>query len=110
MRLAVDERVDLSLALEDSIIQLRKEVPQELVVSMFQKLVRVFPHIAGHPDEKINRLVIFYLEFTPNNLHTCRQADGADNKTGYCQLIDEPRPASCCADTAPATVAAELIC
>ena len=40
MRLAIDERVDLSGTLEDSIIQLRKEVPQELVVSMFQKLVR----------------------------------------------------------------------
>jgi len=38
MRLAIDERVDLSGALEDSIIQLRKEVPQELVVNMFQKL------------------------------------------------------------------------
>lgn len=42
MRLAIDERVDLSGTLEDSIIQLRKEVPQELVVSMFQKLVRFF--------------------------------------------------------------------
>lgn len=31
--------MDLSDALEDSIIQLRKEVPQELVVNMFQKLV-----------------------------------------------------------------------
>ena len=40
MRLAIDERVDLSGTLEHSIIQLRKEVPQELVVSMFQKLVR----------------------------------------------------------------------
>lgn len=43
-RLRVDaaERVDLSSALEDSIIQLRKEVPQELVVNMFQKLVSTF--------------------------------------------------------------------
>ena len=40
MRLPIDERVDLSGAIEDSIIQLRKEVPQELVVNMFQKLVR----------------------------------------------------------------------
>ncbi|KJA28132.1 hypothetical protein HYPSUDRAFT_34482 [Hypholoma sublateritium FD-334 SS-4] len=39
-RLRVDalERVDLSDALEASVIQLRKEVPQELVVNMFQKL------------------------------------------------------------------------
>ncbi|PPQ79064.1 hypothetical protein CVT26_003969 [Gymnopilus dilepis] len=38
LRVPAEERVDLSNALEDSIIQLRKEVPQELVVSMFQKL------------------------------------------------------------------------
>lgn len=41
LRVPAEERVDLSNALEDSIIQLRKEVPQELVVSMFQKLVCV---------------------------------------------------------------------
>ena len=44
------ERVDLSSALEDSVIQLRKEVPQELVVNMFQKLVNitsVFPLVDG---------------------------------------------------------------
>ena len=35
------ERVDLSSALEDSVIQLRMEVPQELVVNMFQKLVNI---------------------------------------------------------------------
>ena len=51
-RLRVDalERVDLSSALEDSVIQLRKEVPQELVVNMFQKLVNitsVFPLVDG---------------------------------------------------------------
>ncbi len=38
MRIPVDERVDLESTLEDSVIQLRKEVPQELVVNMFQKL------------------------------------------------------------------------
>ncbi|PPQ91494.1 hypothetical protein CVT25_013751 [Psilocybe cyanescens] len=38
LRVPAEERVDLSDALEDSIIQLRKEVPQELVVNMFQKL------------------------------------------------------------------------
>jgi len=40
LRIAAEERMDLSNALEDSIIQLRKEVPQELVVNMFRKLVR----------------------------------------------------------------------
>ncbi|KDR80589.1 hypothetical protein GALMADRAFT_240906 [Galerina marginata CBS 339.88] len=38
LRVPAEERVDLSNALEDSIIQLRKEVPQEQVVNMFQKL------------------------------------------------------------------------
>lgn len=32
--------VDLSGSLEESVLQLRKELPAELVVSMFQKLVR----------------------------------------------------------------------
>lgn len=31
--------IDLSSALEDAVLQLRKEVPLELVVRMFQKLV-----------------------------------------------------------------------
>lgn len=38
-RIPADERIDLEFTLEDSVIQLRKEVPQELVVNMFQKLV-----------------------------------------------------------------------
>jgi chloride channel 3/4/5 len=38
LRIAADQRVDLESTLEDSVIQLRKEVPQELVVNMFQKL------------------------------------------------------------------------
>ncbi|TFK39947.1 Cl-channel protein [Crucibulum laeve] len=33
-----EERIDLSGTLEEAVLQLRKEVPQELVVSMFQKL------------------------------------------------------------------------
>ncbi|KAF9531719.1 Cl-channel protein [Crepidotus variabilis] len=37
-RIPADERIDLEFTLEDSIIQLRKEVPQELVVNVFQKL------------------------------------------------------------------------
>ena len=58
MRLAIDERVDLSGTLEDSIIQLRKEVPQELVVNMFQKLVR-FSSFKNKPKNKL----IFYQLF-----------------------------------------------
>lgn len=38
MRLSASMRVDMSSTLEAALIQLRKEVPQELVVTMFQKL------------------------------------------------------------------------
>lgn len=38
-----DEQLNLSDILEKAVLQLRKEVPQELVVSMFQKLVRKSP-------------------------------------------------------------------
>lgn len=38
LRIHADERLDLSGTLEQAVIQLRKEVPQELVVKMFQKL------------------------------------------------------------------------
>ncbi|KAG5639080.1 hypothetical protein H0H81_007024 [Sphagnurus paluster] len=36
--LRADTRIDLSSSLEEAVLQLRKEVPQELVVNMFQKL------------------------------------------------------------------------
>jgi chloride channel 3/4/5 len=42
LRVPADERVDLESTLEDSVIQLRKEVSQELVVNMFQKLASFF--------------------------------------------------------------------
>lgn len=35
-----DQSVDLSMVLEEAVLQLRKEVPQEVVVNMFQKMVR----------------------------------------------------------------------
>jgi len=34
-------RINLSVCLEEAVLQLRKDVPQELVVNMFQKLVRL---------------------------------------------------------------------
>lgn len=39
-------RVDMSSTLERALIQLRKEVPQELVVTMFQKLVGSFKYFS----------------------------------------------------------------
>ena len=85
MRLAIDERVDLSSTLEDSVIQLRKEVPQELVVSMFQKLVRLFFFSFFKASllkkKKQNNKNSFYanfqkiIEFASNPVHACWQAD-----------------------------------
>ncbi|KAG5642627.1 hypothetical protein DXG03_002465 [Asterophora parasitica] len=37
------DRIDLSRYLEEALLQLRKEVPQELVVNTFQKLLRTEP-------------------------------------------------------------------
>lgn len=55
-------RVDLSGSLEEAVLQLRKEVPQELVVSIFQKLVRLqttFPtfSITHHREQNLRRIL-----------------------------------------------------
>lgn len=55
-------RIDLSGCLEEAVIQLRKEVPQELVVNMFQKLVRFLTrsHIPMCPQQTQNlRRILF---------------------------------------------------
>ena len=86
MRLAIDERVDFSDALEDSIIQLRKEVPQELVVNMFQKLVHsisVSPHSTFGADPET-------IEFASNPVHTCWQTDRPGDEKGCGKFVDEP--------------------
>ena len=45
-QLAIQEDLeDLSDAVEEAVLQLRKEQPQELVVDMFQKLVSSRPHL-----------------------------------------------------------------
>ena len=84
MRLAIDERVDLSDTLEDSIIQLRKEVPQELVVSMFQKLVRthdLFYHLISNLYKTI--------EFASNPVHACWQVNRLGDKKGCGGFVDK---------------------
>jgi hypothetical protein len=85
MRLAIDQRVDLSGALEHSIIQLRKEVPQELVVNMFQKLVRFGSLLSLFLFPKTNTL----LEFASNLVHACWQVDRLGDKKGRGGFVDE---------------------
>ncbi|EAU90606.2 chloride channel 3 [Coprinopsis cinerea okayama7 len=48
MRVSASARVDMSSTLERALIQLRKEVPQELVVAMFQKLRDVVTLLTSH--------------------------------------------------------------
>jgi hypothetical protein len=87
MRLAIDERVDLSNTLKDSIIQLRKEVPQELVVSMFQKLVRNFFLLFFFFQKLIHFMRI--QEFTSNIVHPCWQANRLGDKKGCGGFVDK---------------------
>ena len=39
---SAEEQIDLSSLIEEAVLQLRPDVPKELVVSMFQKFVREF--------------------------------------------------------------------
>jgi chloride channel 3/4/5 len=41
MLVSASNRVDMSATLEQAVIQLRKDVSQEMLVSMFQKLVSI---------------------------------------------------------------------
>ena len=104
MRLAIDERVDLSSALEDSIIQLRKEVPQELVVNMFQKLVRqihlLFPLIL------CSSIVI---EFASNPVYACWQTDRLGNKKGCSEFVDQSFTSCRCVVRAPTSYTAFVV-
>ena len=94
MRLAIDERVDLSDTLEDSIIQLRKEVPQELVVSMFQKLVRPFSSLFKKKQTHFKKKI--FLEFASNLVHACWQVNRVGDKKGCGGFVDKSFTSCCC--------------
>lgn len=74
LRIPVEERIDLSNALEDSVIQLRKEVPQELVVNMFQKLV-CNPRSTGWFNSQLD-----YAEPSANSIHARGKVDGTGDE------------------------------
>lgn len=79
---SIASRMDVSDCLEEAVLQLRKEVPLELVVNMFQKLVCLFHHAsllssANRPIESSSYIV-----------HAGRGIDWNDNQDGHGLVID----------------------
>ena len=71
---------NLSEAIEEALLQLRKELPQELVVNMFQKLVSV--SFSVHPTVLIH--VRYHLtEPSTYCLHSRGEARGHDHKNRH---------------------------
>ena len=78
------DSADLSPLLEDA-MQLRKEVPLELVVNMFRKLVSFFSLLL--PDSMgftyLRYFFVFVIESAAHYVLTGRKTDGHDHKTGH---------------------------
>ena len=73
---------DLSPLLEDT-MQLRKEVPLELVVNMFRQLVSsTFELVIMIVSFQLT-YVVFVLEFTAHHVHAGRSTDGHDHQNGH---------------------------
>ena len=77
--------------LEEAVLQLRKDVPLELVVNMFQKLVRSPPMHRTLPGPGYS---IILLEPTPYTLLAGRQAHGHGHEDGH-RLVAHGRLRSC---------------
>ena len=56
------DKIDFSASLEEAILQLRKDVPQELVINMFQKLV-------SSADSSMMHTCLYSTESAPNTIH-----------------------------------------
>jgi len=70
--------IDLSGSLSESVLQLRKELPLELVVSMFQKLVRFSRTLL------VTCSYNSMIESSPNPIHARGEADrdGDEDRRG----------------------------
>ncbi len=77
--------VQLAEIMEQAAVQLRKEVPQELVVTTFQKLVRPDFHFVHHNCN------ITSAEFAVHCLYSHRQADRSGHKIRRSQAVDRSR-------------------
>jgi hypothetical protein len=82
------DSADLSPLLEDT-MQLRKEVPLELVVNMFRKLVstRFFTFLPTHSYGS-RRFAWVFLEPAPHHVYPERSADRHDHQNGHCGPVD----------------------
>lgn len=86
--------IDLSSLVED-VLQLRKEVPLELVVNMFRKLVRISSFLLCFRFYQFHRSNVVYgmeiTESTPCDVHTGGNIDGYDLQD-RCRSIVERAP------------------
>jgi hypothetical protein len=83
--------VDLTPLLEDA-MQLRKEVPLELVVNMFHRLVGTTLSV----DCDYLLICAAAVESAAHHVFAGGSIDGHDHKNGYCSLVDSTLSASRC--------------
>ena len=76
--------IDLSSLMEVSVLELRTEVPLELVVNTIQKMVRPFPFHSPTAQQDVRLLT----ELTANTFHAGREAHGFDYEIRYRRFIN----------------------
>ena len=79
--------IDLSSLMEVSVLELRTEVPLELVVNTIQKMVRVSDPFHPPAAEKDVQL---FTELAANSFHATGETYGSDHEVRYCRFIDRP--------------------
>ena len=76
--------INASSLLDEAVLQLRKNVPLELVVNMFQKLVRIlYSHLVLH-----DALLTFMAEPETHPLLSRRQAHRHGDQDGHRMVVD----------------------
>ena len=77
--------IDLSSLMEVSVLELRTEVPLELVVNMIHKMVRAF--FLRRPST-VQRDVPLLIELATNPFHATGEAYGSDHQVRYRRCVD----------------------
>lgn len=79
--------IDLSSLMEVSVLELRTEVPLELVVNTIQKMVRVsYPFHPLTAQQDVQLLT----ELAANSFHAAGETYGPDHEVRYCRFINRP--------------------
>ena len=78
------ELVNLSPLLDDAVLQLRKEVPLQLVVNMFQKMVSTWPDLSFEHDHEPAS------ELAPCSILSSGKIDWPCDQDRYCVALDGP--------------------